>query len=413
MSNRIYGLLGQTLGHSYSVPIHQALGCEGYTLLPREPEQLSALLQSSIGGLNVTIPYKKAVIPYLSALSDEARAIGSVNTIVPDGHGGLIGHNTDAYGFMWMAKRAGIAFSGKKAVILGSGGASLAVKYAAEQMDARSIVVISRSGENNYQNLALHADADIVINTTPVGMFPHEDASPVELAAFPRCCGVLDIVYNPHRTMLLLQAQARNIPHAGGLAMLVAQACRAEELFFGKPILPSEALRIETMLAAQMRNLVLIGMPGSGKSTIGALLQASTGRELVDLDAMIATAAGQTIPEIFAQGGEARFRKLEHEAVLQASQKRGAILVTGGGVVTREENRAPLCRNGRIYHIERALELLARDGRPLSQNADLQRMYQQRLPLYTAFRDAVVQNTASAAAAADAILTDLTQHACE
>ena len=314
MAEKIYGLLGRKLGHSWSVPIHTALGCEGYRLFEQEPEELPALLaRPDIGGLNVTIPYKQAVMPYCDVIDEAALAIGSVNTLVRRSDGKLYAWNTDAAGFLWMAQRAKIDFANKKVVILGSGGSSLTVQAMARMKGAREIVVISRSGENNYENLSRHADAEILVNTTPVGMYPATGTAPVDLRQFPHCQGVLDLIYNPRRTALLLQAEALGIPCSDGLPMLVAQAKAAEEHFFGKAIPDSENERILAQLYGQTSNIILIGMPGCGKSTVGQALAELSGREAIDIDRRIVERAGCSIPEIFAQGGENAFRGLERE----------------------------------------------------------------------------------------------------
>ena len=394
MAEKIFGLLGRKLGYSWSVPIHTALGCRGYRLIELEPEALPAFLaQENIGGLNVTIPYKRDVMPFCDVIDPMAQAIGCVNTLSRRADGKLYAWNTDAAGFCWMAKRAGIAFTGKKAVILGSGGASLTAQACAKAMGAREVVVISRSGPDNYGNLDRHADADIVVNTTPVGTYPGNGAAPVDLAAFPACGGVLDVVYNPRRTALLLQAEALGIPCSDGLPMLVAQAKAAEEHFFETSIPDSENERILAQLRRDSTNIVLIGMPGSGKSTVGEALAALTGREAVDIDQRIAERAGCSIPEIFAQGGETAFRALEREETAEAGKLSGKILLTGGGVVKDERNYAALHQNGRIYHLIRDLNVLPTDGRPLSQGADLAAMWVQRAPLYARFRDAAVENS--------------------
>ena len=407
MEEKIFGLLGRKLGYSWSVPIHTALGCRGYRLIELEPEALPAFLaQENIGGLNVTIPYKREVMPFCDVIDPMARAIGSVNTLSRRADGKLYAWNTDAAGFCWMAKRAGIAFTGKKAVILGSGGASLTAQACAKAMGAREVVVISRSGPDNYGNLDRHADADIVVNTTPVGTYPGNGAAPVDLAAFPACGGVLDVVYNPRRTALLLQAEALGIPCSDGLPMLVAQAKAAEEHFFETSIPDSENERILAQLRRDSTNIVLIGMPGSGKSTVGEALAALTGREAVDIDQRIAERAGCSIPEIFAQGGETAFRALEREETAEAGKLSGKILLTGGGVVKDERNYAALHQNGRIYHLIRDLNVLPTDGRPLSQGADLAAMWVQRAPLYARFRDAAVENSGTIQETAQEIWRD-------
>jgi shikimate dehydrogenase len=411
MAERIFGLLGRTLGHSWSVPIHHALGCNAYRLYEREPDEIAAFLtDGDIGGLNVTIPYKRTVMPFCDVIDETARAIGAVNTLVRRRDGRLYAWNTDAAGFCYMARRAGIDFSGALAVILGSGGASLTAQAMARHLGAQEVRVISRSGEYNYQNLALCADADIVVNATPVGMYPHCGDAPVDLTAFPRCRGVLDVIYNPRRTALLMQAEALGIPCSDGLPMLVAQAVAAEEHFFDRPVPESETARILAELRRDMTNLVLIGMPGCGKSTVGALLAERTGREAVDIDARIAARVGKSIPDIFAQDGEAAFRALEREETALAGSLTGKLLLTGGGVVKDPRNYAALRQNGRIYELQRALTALPTDGRPLSQGADLAAMYAQRAPLYARFRDAAIDNNGAAADTADAVWRDFCEY---
>lgn len=412
-SGRIYGLLGRRLGHSYSVMIHRALGCDGYELIQREPEELAAFLTGgAIGGLNVTIPYKKAVMPFCRQLSAEARMIGSVNTVVPDGRGGLIGYNTDARGFIAMARRAAISLAGRKVVIFGSGGAQLAVRYAAAAMGAAEIITVSRGGENNYENLHRHENAQILVNATPVGMFPDTQGRIVDLARFADCTGVLDLVYNPYRTCLLLQAEALGIPYAGGLSMLAAQACLAEEYFTGRPVGEDAFARVLRLVSMQTCNLILVGMPGSGKSTVGQQLALLSGREVIDTDLMIEKAAGMEIPRIFSTYGEDHFRRLEHEVIVRAVSARGRIIVTGGGAVLREDNCLLLRRNGRVYHLERDVSKLARDGRPLSQNTDLAKLAATRAPMYARARDVCAGNNASAEEAAAWIWRDFCENSC-
>jgi len=411
MEKRIYGLLGRTLGHSWSVPIHKALGCEDYRLIELEPEELGAFLaRPDIGGLNVTIPYKQDVMACCDAVDPAAQAIGSVNTLVRRADGKLHAWNTDAAGFRWMAERAGISLSGRKVAILGSGGASLTAQAVSRAMGAAEIVIISRSGENNYDNLSRHADAEIIINTTPVGMYPHNGISPVDLRAFPACCGVLDVIYNPRRTTLLLQAEELGIPCSDGLPMLVAQATAAEEHFFGKSIPGSENERILAMLRRDATNIVLIGMPGCGKTSVGQALATLTGREAIDLDQRIVEKVGRPIPEIFAAEGEAAFRALEREVTAEVGRLSGKIILTGGGVVKDPRNYAPLHQNGRIYHLLRNLSLLPTDGRPLSQSTDLAAMWAEREPMYARFRDVLTENSGSIEETAQAIWRDFCEN---
>ena len=298
----------------------------------------------------------------------------------------------------------------KKVMVLGSGGASLTVQAVARAAGAREVIVVSRSGEHNYENLHLHADAEIVANTTPVGMYPAVGVSPVDLTIFPRCEGVLDLIYNPRRTALLLQAEELGIPCSDGLPMLVAQAKAAEEHFFGKPIPDSENERILSMLRQEMTNLVLIGMPGCGKSTLGLALAELTGREAIDLDQRIVEKAGCPIPQIFAEQGESAFRDLEREVTTEVGKLSGKILLTGGGVVKDRRNYAPLHQNGRIYHLVRDLNALPTDGRPLSQTTDLSVLWAEREPLYTAFRDIVIDNNGSIEETAKQIWRDFCEN---
>ena len=386
------GLLGEKLGHSYSPKIHNALADYAYSLFEVRKTDLQSFLQDGdFSGINVTIPYKKAVIPYLSELSPIARKLGSVNTIVRRADGKLVGHNTDYFGFKTMVSSSGIDPSGKKVLVLGSGGASNTVVAVLEELGA-NVVVISRTGENNYQNLYLHPDAAILVNTTPVGMYPNVGVSPVNLDNFPHLEGVLDIIFNPARTQLLLDAEKRGIPAANGLLMLVAQAKESAEWFTGKPIHEDKIESIYCKLKATMENVLLIGMPGCGKSTIGKLLAKSTNRPFVDADAKIVETAGMDIPSIFAAFGESRFREIEAEVLQELGKGSGQIIATGGGCVTRKINYNSMHQNGKIIWLRRSIDTLPTEGRPLSQNTNLQTMYEQRKPLYETFSDAIIDN---------------------
>lgn len=387
------GLLGRKLGHSYSPAIHGMLSDYSYELFEREPEQLeNFLLHGDWNGINVTIPYKKSVLPYCRELSPLAKEIGSVNTIVRRPDGSLFGDNTDAYGFESLVKKSGIDVRGKKALVLGSGGASVTVVAVLKRLGAGSVTVISRSGEDNYDNIRKHADARIIVNTTPLGMYPNNGQAAVDLKTFPDCEGVLDAVYNPARTALLLQAERLGIPCAGGLYMLVAQAKRACEIFTGSSIPDSEIERIEKVLSAQMQNIILIGMPSSGKSTIAAALGEKLGRPVYEADTLIEEEAGMDIPAIFAGHGEEYFRKLETQVLRKLGAMSGAIISTGGGCVTREENYAPLHQNGRMIWLLRDTDKLDKTGRPVSLRSDLNELYTQRQPMYARFADAKADN---------------------
>lgn len=400
------GLLGKKLGHSYSPQIHSYLAQYSYTLFEKQPEELASFLRSGdFTGLNVTMPYKKDVIPYLDALSERARVLGAVNTIVKRKDGTLIGHNTDFFGFQSMVKRSGLQVRGEKVLVLGSGGASATAVAVLQALEA-NVIVISRSGENNYENLHLHADASVIVNATPVGMYPNVGVSPIDISLFPALEGVLDIVYNPARTQLLLDAEARGIIAENGLWMLVAQAKESAEWFLDHKI-PDEKIReIYQRLCFQMQNLILVGMPGCGKSTVGRLLADKTGKRFVDADLCIAEKAGMSIPEIFRTSGEEGFRQIETAVLADLGMQSGLVIATGGGCVTRKENYPHLHQNGRIIWLQRDISSLSTDGRPLSQGADLEKMYQTRRPMYERFADRIVSNINAPDDAVNAIMLE-------
>ena len=398
------GLLGRKLGHSYSPQIHAHLGDYPYALFEKEPEEIEDFLKNGdFTGINVTVPYKKTVMPYLDQLTEVAQKMGAVNTIVRR-DGKLIGHNTDPFGFLTMVHSSGLLVAGKKVLVLGSGGASNTAVVVLKNLGAR-VVVISRSGENNYENLDLHRDAAVIVNCTPVGMYPNPGISPVDLSLFPHLEGVLDMIYNPARTKLLLDAENRGLVAVNGLLMLVAQAKESAEWFSGHSLSGEKIPQIHSLLRRQMENIILIGMPGSGKSTVGALLAQKTGKQLVDADGFLAEKAGKSIPDIFAEGGENAFRILETEVLNQLGKRSGLILATGGGCVTREENYPLLHQNGTVFCLDRGLEKLPTQGRPLSQTTRLTEMYQVRKPLYDRFADHHINNNGSPETAAEDILT--------
>jgi len=399
------GLLGEKLGHSWSPAIHAMLGDYEYKLYERGQDALDAFLKDGeFDGLNVTIPYKKSVIPYCKELSPLAEKIGSVNAIVRRKDGTLYGDNTDAAGFAGMIERAGISAKGKKTLVLGSGGASVMAQAVLKELGAAQVVVISRSGENNYENISRHADGQIIVNTTPVGMYPNNGASPVDLTMFPQCEGVLDLIYNPARTALLLQAEKLRIPNAGGLYMLVEQARCAAELFTGTAIDRNETARIERVLTKRMTNVILVGMPGSGKGTIAALLAKRMRRQVCDSDVLVEEEAGMTIPQMFEKFGEQYFRARETEALGKLGSRSGIVLATGGGSVLREENYDHLHQNGVIFWLQRDVEALPKDGRPISQRSDLKELYERRKPRYERFADYIVDNNGSPAETVGRIL---------
>ena len=397
------GLLGRKLGHSYSPQIHRQLGDYTYELFEKEPEELKNFLKfGDFTGINVTVPYKKEVIPYLDQLTPQAKRLGAVNTIVRR-DGRLIGHNTDHFGFETMLRSAGLTVSGKKALVLGSGGASNTVVAVLEAAGATAIV-ISRSGENNYQNLHLHADASLIVNTTPLGMYPNVGISPVDLHLFPQLEGVLDVIYNPARTQLLLDAEQLGLTACNGLLMLVAQAKEAAEWFTETNISDEKIPTIHAALARQMENIILVGMPGCGKSTIGKKLAETCGKDFVDADAFIVDKAGKSIPNIFAESGEDGFRVIETQVLAELGKQSGLVIATGGGCVTRECNYPLLHQNGTIFWLTRALEKLPIQGRPLSQITRMEDMYKIRKPLYEAFCDHTINNDGTPLAAVHAIV---------
>lgn len=397
------GLLGRKLGHSYSPQIHRELSCYEYKLYEKEPEELEAFLKSgTFDGLNVTIPYKKTVMAYLDEISPEAAAIGSVNTIVNRG-GKLTGYNTDAFGFSWLLQKSGVEAADKKALVFGSGGASVTVCHVLKSLGADPVVVISRTGENNYENLDRHLDAKLLINATPLGMYPNNGESPVDLTRFSALDGVLDVVYNPARTALMLQAEQLGIPHASGLSMLVAQAKKACEYFTGNPVPDAEIDRIERLLSRQMENIILIGMPGCGKSSVGKALAAALNRPFIDADEEIVRRAGCSIPEIFAAQAEAGFRRAESAVLADLGKQSGIVLATGGGCVTRPENYPCLHQNGCIVWLTRDLSLLPTDGRPMSQANPPESLWERRKALYEQFSDIKAANDGTISECVNAI----------
>lgn len=388
-----YGLLGRKLSHSLSPEIHSLMCDYEYVLFEREPEQLDEFFASGeFEGINVTIPYKKDVIKYCSALSDTAKKIGSVNTITRLDDGTYYGDNSDYFGFTYMVKMSGIEIKGKKVLVLGTGGASLTVNAVLEDMGAGEIVSVSRSGEVNYQNVYSHADAEVIVNTTPVGMYPNNGERLLDLTRFKNLCGALDLIYNPSLTPLLYDAKNLGIKYQNGLTMLVAQAHMSAEKFIGAKIPEEKIESVISTLAAVRKNVVLIGMPGCGKSTISALLAQKLGREAVDTDSIVVSSQGRPIPEIFESKGEEYFRDAESLAAEECGKKGSLVIATGGGAVLRERNRYALKQNGVIVWLKRSRKELDCSGRPLSKDAHaLERIERERLPIYSAFADVEVE----------------------
>ena len=408
-----YGLIGEKLGHSFSREIHEKLGRYAYELREIRKEELDAFMRArAFCGINVTIPYKTAVIPYLDELSDLAKAVGAVNTVV-NRDGKLYGDNTDVWGLISLIRRLTPDLSGKTVLILGTGGTSRAALAAAKQLRAAKAVRVSRTGrdgaltyEEAYRDLS---DADFLVNTTPVGMFPHAGESPIDLSRFPRLSGVVDAIYNPLLTRLLLDARALGIPAENGLYMLVSQAMRSAELFTGEPIGERVTEKIYAELLFEKRNIVLIGMPGSGKSTVGRLLAKQLGRPFRDTDEEIVARAGKPIPEIFRDEGEGAFRDLESAVVADLSQYGGAVIATGGGAILRQENLDALRQNGALVHLDRPLEdLIPTSDRPLANESEkLRALYAVRDPLYRAAADLTVPVRGTPENVTDTILEKL------
>ena len=388
------GLLGEHLGHSFSPEIHEALADYSYVLVEKRPDEVADFMRNgNLDAFNVTIPYKKTVMPFLDEIADEARRIGSVNTVVRRPDGRIAGYNTDYFGFDAMLTASGINVEGKKALILGSGGASLTVQAVLHDRGAASVITVGRELPDNYKNLDRHADAAVIVNATPVGMYPNNGESVIDLAQFPRCEGVLDLIYNPARTALLLQAEALGIPAMNGLYMLVAQAVKAFEYFTGDRAEESATACITEQIARRMRNIVLVGMPGCGKSTVGKYLAERLGRPFRDADKEFSAMHRITPAEAIERYGEVQFRAMEHETLCALGKESGIVLACGGGAVTREENYAPLHQNGIIVYLRRDLSRLATDGRPLSQRTSVEALYAARKDAYERFADLTVDST--------------------
>lgn len=387
-----YGLIGEKLGHSFSKPIHEGLTGEDYGIFPLSRDEFHRFMERrEFDGINVTIPYKQDVIPYCALVDERARRIGAVNTIV--NHSGILqGYNTDYDGFAELLRENRMDPAGKRALVLGSGGTSKTVRTVLTDLGAASVRIVSRhpqDGELSYSQALEQPDTQFIVNTTPAGMFPNVEEQPIDLAGFPHLEAVIDVIYNPLRTRLLQQAAELGIPCANGLLMLVSQARAAAERFRGITIPIERGREVYRSLCLEKRNIVLIGMPMSGKSTMGRQLAAALGRKFLDSDEWIVAQAGMEIPEIFRQFGEPAFRERERQAIRELSLKNGLVLATGGGSILDPENVRNLRMNGVILFLDRPLERLAvGKGRPLAKSPEeIAALYQRRYPLYRAACD--------------------------
>lgn len=408
-----YGLLGEKLGHSYSKEIHALLADYEYELCEVNKEELDVLMRKKeFCAVNVTIPYKQTVIPYLDGISERAKSIGAVNAIVNRG-GKLYGDNTDFAGMRALAIRTGADMNGKKVLIFGTGGTSKTAGAVAQSLGAREVYFVSRSkkdGAITYGEAAeKHADAQILINTTPVGMFPNIQGTPADISVFPELEAVLDAIFNPLRTELVLDAQARGIKADGGLYMLVAQAVYASALFLGKDADDKKTEDVYRRILNEKRNVFLIGMPSSGKSSVGKKLAELTGKNFADTDTMLTDRFGRTISDFISENGEKPFRDEESAVIGQAAEKRGYIIATGGGAVLREENVRAMKKNGTVVFLDRDPDLLtATKDRPLSSTREaLEKLYEERYPIYKKAADMTVPSDRSVGEVAEDVRKEL------
>ena len=383
------GLIGERLGHSFSKMIHAELADYSYELLELPPEAVEDFVKNSdLDAFNVTIPYKKDVIPFIDVLSAEAKAIGSVNTIVRKS-GKIYGYNTDYFGFSHMIDLSGIEVKGKKAIIFGKRGTAVTANAVLRDKGVSDVVMLG-SCDNTHENRQKYSDYEIIVNATPVGMYPKNGASPTTLSEFPKCICVYDVIYNPSLTALLLEAEEKKIPYVNGLPMLVAQAAKAFEYFTGDTYENGCIEKITDKITKDTLNIILVGMPGSGKTTVGSLISKMLGREFIDTDVEFEKSNGLSPAECINTMGEKKFRELECDIIRNVGKRSGIVIATGGGVVTQACNYAPLHQNGKIFFIERDLKNLSRDGRPLSMKISAEDMYLSRINSYRRFADFVI-----------------------
>ncbi len=389
-----YYLLGETLKHSYSKIIHSKIADYKYNLKNLSYEQFDEFMnEKQFSGLNVTIPYKREVLKYCDVFSKAVVEIGSANTIVKNPDGSLYADNTDYRGFLHLAKKTGVKFKNKNVLVLGSGGTSLTVRTATKNMGAKNIYVVSRNGKINYNNAYDLKDIEVIVNTTPVGMYPNNYACPIDITKFNNIEAVIDVVYNPLKTELVQNAESIGIKSGSGLSMLVAQAVYSAELFTGRFIHKSIIDKIENEIRKNLTNIVFIGMPGCGKTTLSKIVSRELKRKYVDIDRLIVNSENRTIPNIFKTDGESFFRSLETKTIKKVSKKTGIVIATGGGAVKNPENIKALKSNGLIFYVDRDVSELSTKGRPLSTSAEeVQKLYEERSQLYNLYMDYYIKN---------------------
>lgn len=407
--NKKCGLLGEHLSHSFSPLIHSYLADYSYGIFEIPPSELEAFVKcGELDAFNVTIPYKKDVIPFLDVISDEAKAIGAVNLVIRK-NGKLYGYNTDYFGFEYMLDSSGIDVSGKKVLVFGTGGAAVTVCSVLKDKKAGSVVSVSR-GDNRADFLSLHHDAAVIVNATPVGMYPNNRKLLVDIEPFSSLEAVLDIVYNPMRTELMLRAEEKGITTVGGLSMLVAQAVKGAELFTEEGFEISEIKSVISKIASLTQNIILIGMPSCGKSSVGKIIASKLGRQFFDADEKFTKMHGIAPSQAITTLGEQKFRDMEQETLAELSKASKTVIATGGGAVTRKANYPSLHQNGIIIFIERDIDKLSSEGRPISMATPLQELYESRKEAYFRFADITVRNDFSLEETADKIVSAINTH---
>ena len=403
-----FGLLGRTLGHSFSPRIHSALGNTNYELFEREPSQLQEFFADpELQGINITIPYKVNALEACDVVDPRAERIGCVNTMVRK-DGKWHGYNTDYDGFVFTLQHAGIDVSGKECIILGDGASSATVHVALEDLGAKNIVHLSRKTAPFYGDAPnYYESAQIIINCTPIGMYPHNPANLIDITQFSKLEGVVDLIYNPRRTILLLQAEMMEIPHCDGLPFLVAQGVEAANHFQGESFGTKEIEQILRDMRHEKENIILIGMPGVGKTTVGKALGEEMGRTCVDVDYELEKEIGD-ISTYITEQGEAAFREKEAEMIAKFGTQTGLVISTGGGCVTVPKNFAHLRQNGRIYQLTQPIENLSTSGRVLSSGGldRLRELEEIRTPMYESFAQCIVEHKRNAPETVAAILED-------